>query len=180
MRYQLVTPVVIVTAVFLLTSPLFAQSVSKAPVTETNACTDADFWIGEWEVREPDDIKIANVSVKAHAGHCVMWEDWIWTVPTERLRGNAGNGLCVLAYGDEKHDWQYDCGTDFGKRYNFVDGRLVGRELRFVDRSAAKGVIANFSYTELPDGRVRENEVESDDGGKTWKTTVDVFWNRRK
>jgi hypothetical protein len=149
------------------------QSADHKTTSSTPACTDIDFWAGEWAVRRIDGTKDATVNIKLSNAHCYAIEYWNYT----KLRG-AGHAICVMAYSNQEHNWEYLCGDAQGDRYRFSGGSLIGNELRFGGDDMAPGITQRFSYFNLPDGRIRELELESSDGGKTWKTNVDVYWSR--
>src|ERR1700730_5161377 len=152
-----------------------AQSAENKEVSATGGCTDIDFWAVEWEVQRLDGSKDATVSIKLSAGHCFATEYWHYT----RLRGGS-HSVGIMAYSNEQHNWEYLGGYHVGDRWRFSNGKLHGNELRFDADDMAQGVAQTFSFFNLPDGRVHELELESSDGGKTWKTNVDVFWSRIK
>src|ERR1700730_7959233 len=100
-----------------------AQSADKKEASAGNACTDLDFWAGEWEVRRLDGVRIATVSIKLSEGHCFATEYWNYT----KIRG-SGHAICFMAFSNQKYNWEYLCGYAVGSRYRFSNGELIGNE----------------------------------------------------
>jgi hypothetical protein len=150
------------------------QSAHKQDVSATKGCTDIDFWEGEWAVHRLDGAKIATVSIKLSNGHCLATEYWHYS----KLRG-GGHSVGIMAYSNQRHNWEYLGGYDVGDRWRFSDGHLIGNELRFDADDMPEGATQTFSFFNLPDGRIRELELESSDGGKTWKTNVEIYWSKK-
>jgi hypothetical protein len=172
-RYTLGFLVVLVFA--LSSSRVDAQSADKKDASATSGCTDVDFWAGDWEVRRQDKKIIATVSIKLSKGHCFATEYWHYT----KLRGSS-RSVGLMAYSNQQHNWEYLGGANYGFRWRFSNGEMIGNELRFSADDMSDSVTQTFSFFNLPDGRIHELEVESSDGGKTWKTNVDIYWSRRK
>ena len=152
-----------------------AQSADNKEASASSGCTDIDFWAGDWEVRRQDGKIIATVTIKLSDGHCFATEYWNYT----KLRG-SGHSICVIAYSNQKHNWEYLCAGAFGDRYRFSNGQWLSNELRFEADDMPVGVTQKFSYVLLPGGSIRELELESSDEGRTWKTNVDVHWSRKR
>ena len=149
---------------------------SKAPQP---SCKDRpefrqlDFWVGEWEVFNKDQ-KLADTTIQPVLKDCALEEVWKGT------RGSDGRGLST--YNARTKKWEYFWISANGTTSHFI-GELMGTEMRYsLDQVQPDGKIRvrHWSLFNLPDGRVREFSVGSDDGGKTWTTEYDYSWQKKK
>lgn len=126
-----------------------------------------DFWLGRWEVRDPDGEVVGHNEIRRVAGGCGLLEIW---------RGvEGGAGTSINAYEADLGRWtQRWVGTGSslwldGGIEKRPDGRsmvLAGTALRSTPRGP---VLDRLSWTPLPDGRVRQVWETSPDGGETWE-----------
>jgi hypothetical protein len=73
--------------------------------------------------------------------------------------------------------------TDRGRRLYFTAGTMIGNEMRFSweqAQPAGEKRSHHWSLFNLPDGRVRELDVWTVDGGKNWVTQYDYYWSKKK
>jgi hypothetical protein len=132
-----------------------------------------DFWIGEWDVFNKDQ-KIAEVSIQPVLKDCALEEFW------KSPRGNDGKGLST--YNPRSQKWEYFWVAANGSTSYFSAGELSGNEMRYPrEQVQPDGKVRSrrWSLFNLPDGRVRELSVGSDDGGKTWNTEYDYYWRKK-
>jgi hypothetical protein len=152
-----------------------AQSADNKEGAPARACTDMNFLAGDWAVRGVDGTSDATVRVRLGGGKCYATEFWRFS---QALGG--GQGTCLSAYSNQKHNWTHICGVGNGDRFHFADGKSYGNEVRFVGMDLPDGVAQTFTLSSLPDGRIHELVKESSDAGKTWKTLADEYWSRKK
>jgi len=154
--------------------PLAAQSASKGAASSNSPCSDADFWIGEWNVTDQHGAKVSTASIKPGENHCYITESWI-------SQNGGTNYFCLIAYSNVTHDWEYLCAAPAkpGTRIRYSNGVLHDDEFRFVQDDMVDGRLHRFSYFKLADG-LRELSAASSDGGKTWTNLFDVKWTRKK
>ncbi len=68
----------ILTAALLAASaPAFAQSQAQTPPCQAKTFHDFDFWIGEWEVFDPQGAKAGENSIKVEEYGCLLVERWV-------------------------------------------------------------------------------------------------------
>jgi hypothetical protein len=174
MRFAYVIDPLLAVMFLVAASPLTAQSVDKKAASAASPCTDADFWIGEWNITDAKGAKEATASIKHGLSHCSVTEDWSSEKTSERY-------FCFMAYSNDKHGWDYLCSSSNpGARLRYTEGVLEGDEFKFVQLDLLDGAVHHFSYLKLPHGHIRELAVGSSDGGKTWKTEYDAMWERKK
>jgi hypothetical protein len=130
-----------------------------------------DFWIGEWSVMNGDK-KVSEVTVEPILKGCALAETW-----------NANNvGKAMATFNPEANAWEYFWVTDRGRRLYFTQGTMSQNEMRFSYESTQAGGEKrshHWSLFNLPDGRVRELDVWTTDGGKTWNTGYDYYWSKK-
>jgi hypothetical protein len=151
---------------------------AQTPATPTKSCSSQaeyrqfDFWIGEWDVKVKDNQAGTN-SVQLILGKCVIFENW---------SGSRGmNGKSFNIYNAAKKQWQQfwadDQGTVLELNGEFKDGamRLFGEA-----PGPSGKLLHRITYTPLPEDRVRQHWEISSDQGKTWTTSFDGLYLRKK
>jgi len=135
-----------------------------------------DFWLGEWEVRDPAGKVVGrNVLTSLHKG-CVMLENWTGA------GGFSGSSLNVFD-ADRKiwhQTWVDSGGGLLTLEGGLSDGKMVLTS-EAVDADKPGQVTVNrITWQPLPDGRVRQLWEASTDKRKTWKTAFDGFYTKQK
>lgn len=137
-----------------------------------------DFWIGEWDAYVTGTQKLAGHSViQAASGGCMILENW--TSAKGRYMGKSMNFIDA-ATGKWQQVW---VGSEGGGQHVFVNGAFRDSAMRFdfeqkdPDGKQQKG---RFTFFNQGNGRVRQLNETSDDGGKTWKTQYDLTYIRRR
>lgn len=158
-----------------------ASSAERAP-QETDRCAGPeyrqfDFWLGRWEVRNPEGEVVGHNEIRRVAGGCGLLETW---------RGaGGGTGTSLNTYDADRDRWtQRWVGTGAtlwleGGIEEDSDGRrrmvLAGTR----PRSTPGGpVLDRIAWTALPDGRVRQVWETSSDGGETWEEAFVGLYSR--
>jgi hypothetical protein len=133
-----------------------------------------DFWLGRWEVRNPDGDVVGHNEIARVAGGCGLLERW---------RGARGStGVSVNAYDPDLGRWTQrwvgdgatlwlEGGLEEGlERPQGPEGPRPMVLSGTAPRATPRGqVLDRISWTPLPDGRVRQVWEVSDDGGATWR-----------
>lgn len=150
-------------------SPAHAQQEADGPGRPPPGCHDPehrqfDFWVGEWEVRNPDDQVIGHNSITRVADGCGLLEQWHST--------RGGSGVSINMYEPGRGEWtQTWVGT--GSRLRISGGLQDGRMVMTGEapRETPDGeVLDRITWTPLDDGRVRQQWDVSGDEGSTWRT----------
>jgi tetratricopeptide repeat protein len=162
--------------------PRFAALVERAdrnarPCAFTPESRQFDFWIGDWEVHDNQrGHALAGTShVDLILGECVIFENWSGVYGGHGKSLNAWNKACAC--------WQQSWMDDAGTVTLYTDGHLVNDALVLVadkDRPAAQGGMRRLSFFDLGKDRVRQLAESSSDGGRTWVTTYDFDYLRKK
>lgn len=131
-----------------------------------------DFWLGEWDVRDPKGDPVGRNSITSILRGCVIRESW---------QGKGGmNGTSLNAYdagrGLWHQTWVDDKGGVLVLEGRFTAGRMV---LEGTKASAAGKSQERITWEKQSGDRVRQLWESSTDAGKTWKTVFDGAYLRR-
>ena len=152
---------------------LHAQVQAAAPCDQP-AFRQFDFWVGDWEVRDPRDRVVGHNVITAEQDGCVLVERW------RSVTGNTG--ISINYYEPRSARWKQTWISPsliLEMTGDFRDGVLTLQgPMQYIGTNQTtwlRGV-----WTPLPDGRVRQHFVESRDEGKTWQEWFDGYYVRRK
>lgn len=134
---------------------------------------DFDFWIGRWEVREPDGTLVGTDTIEKRDGGCSI---------VERYEGAGGSSGTSMAFylpsrGEWRQVWTGSGGTLFDITGKLVDGsmRMEG-QVEYIEGNRV--VAFRATWTQAADGRVRQRLEEFDLGAQTWIVWFDGFFRR--
>lgn len=140
---------------------------SAADACGAEAYRQFDFWIGDWEVRNPDGEVVGHNTIERILNGCALRESW---------RGKQGSvGYSFNTYDQSAGEWHQTWVDANGMLLRLdgglVNGRMVLRgEMPTRDAGMAK---TRIIWTPKDDGTVRQHWEASKDGGKTWETVFD-------
>ena len=133
-----------------------------------------DFWVGEWDVRNPQGQQAGTNSVQLILGDCVIFENW--------TSARGGHGKSFNVYNAAKGKWQQTWVDNSGGVLELT-GEYRDGAMRFagesVGRDGAK-TLERLTFTRLGDDRIRQFWEQSADGGKTWTVAFDGTYVRKK
>lgn len=160
------------------------QSIKRAtenamPCLTMSKAREFDFWIGEWDAYVTGTNNLAGYSkIDRAAGGCMILENWT-------SKGNApfeGKSMNFIdpATGKWKQVWVGSNGTNVSE---FLNGEYRDGAMRFeyetTDAQNNKQLVHFHFFNQGPD-QVRQFHETSNDDGKTWTTTYDFTYKRRK
>ncbi len=157
------------------------QKILQQVERNANPCRDAvesrrfDFWIGEWDVGTAQGQPAGRSSIQLILGSCVIFENW-----TSQGSGYAGKSLNVFNVPRKK--WQ-QYWVDSAGGVTLFEGGWEGSHLRMTGESAPRSgpvTLNRMTFTPLGPDKVRQHGEGSADGGKTWTTSYDFIYNRKK
>jgi len=157
----------------------FAQIVEQAdenalPCEYSEKHRQFDFWIGEWEVYNPQEQRVGTNSIQKAENGCVLVEDW--------TSAGGGTGMSINYYDPGKDQWVQQWVAASGTLVQ-IEGGLTedGAMLLEGELVSVNGQTTPFrgTWTPLSDGRVRQFFEQSTDGGETWTTWFDGYYVRR-
>lgn len=125
-----------------------------------------DFWVGEWDVRDPKGRLVGRSSIQLILNDCVVLENWTGTL------GGSGKSMNFWDKGNRR--WQQTWIDDRGGVQQFL-GHLVGKSLVYMNGDARR-----LTFTPLDGGRVRQLSELTSDGGKSWTVGYDFTYSKRR
>lgn len=157
--------------------PRFAEYVKKLD-TVANPCRNNpefrqfDFWIGEWLPRNPQGVTVGTSSIQLILGDCVIFENWNTPVSSGKSFSN---------YNANDGKWHQTWVTDKGG-LTYYKGGMEGERMVLVADTVASGkkTLLRMTFSKLENGDVRQHGETSTDEGKTWTTTYDFMYVRKK
>jgi len=125
-----------------------------------------DFWVGEWDVTQPDGQLAGTNRIERILDGCVLHESW-----------RSANGLSVgHSFNIRARDgrWHQTWVDNSGLLLELVGGIEGGRMVMGQDTVRPDGtkVRHEISWEPLPTGQVKQRWRATQDGGLTW---TDVF-----
>ncbi len=137
-----------------------------------------DFWIGEWDAYVRGTNNLAGQSkIEMASGGCMILENW--TSVGSPFSGKSMN-FVDPASGKWKQIWVGSGGVNATE---FLNGEYRDGAMRFeyetVNPQGGKQNVHFYFFNESAD-QVRQFHETSDDDGKTWTTTYDFTYKRKK
>ena len=156
----------------LLQSSTPATAAAVPPACRAGEYRQFDFWVGDWEVRDPQGRVVGHNRIAPVIAGCALREEW-----TSADGKNVGTSL--NAYNQTDQRWHQSWVDNAGTRLDLVGGLRAGAmvlEQRQTGASARD--VERITWTPLPAGRVRQHWQSSKDGGRTWTTAFDGTYVR--
>lgn len=157
--------------------PKFAEYVKKLD-TLANPCRNKpeyrqfDFWVGEWLPKNAQGVTVGTSTIQLILNDCVVLENWNTPV-------SSGKSFSNFNSNDGK--WHQTWVTDKGG-LTYYTGGMEGDRMVLVADTVANGkkTLLRMTYSKLENGDVRQHGESSTDEGKTWTTTYDFTYVRKK
>ncbi|MEP6948196.1 MAG: tetratricopeptide repeat protein [Ginsengibacter sp.] len=135
-----------------------------------------DFWAGEWDVYPTGTKTLAGQSaVQIISGGCALLENWT---------SAASTGKSINYIDPVTNKWkQAWAGSYAAGIQEFINGEYKDSAMRFVfDYKDAQGkrIIGRFIFYNEGPNQVRQFNETSADDGKTWMTSYDFTYVRKK
>lgn len=132
-----------------------------------------DFWLGRWEVRQPDGTLIGTNTITKRDGGCSIQERW------EGAGGSTGTS--VSFYLPSRKEWRQvwtgSSGTMFDITGKAEEGRVrMEGTLEYIEPNRV--VAFRGTWTLGPDDRVRQRLEEFDLAAQTWVVWFDGIYTR--
>lgn len=132
-----------------------------------------DFWIGEWDVKNQQGVPSGSSSIQLILGNCTIFENW--------SGGGGSNGKSFNIYDANDKKWHQTYVDDKGTFTHYVGGLVNGEMVLTADRvTGGKKSMAKMTFSKMPNGDVRQYGENSIDEGKTWTTSFDLIYTRKK
>jgi hypothetical protein len=166
-------------ALSLFASSLVACRPESPPFAATPTCVDVehrtlDFWLGEWDVKNPKGEALGRNSITKTLGGCAIEEHW--------TDAKGAEGKSVFFYDRAKRRWKQVWITDDGqwKEKAEVPGAVAGA-VRFqgeVPRSTGGVALDRTTLTKASE-TVTQVIERSTDEGRTWTSWTGVYEKRQ-
>lgn len=154
-----------------------AGGAQDAPDTDATRCAGPeyrqfDFWVGEWEVRNPAGDLVGRNTIERILGGCALHESWTG------IDGSTGESLNI--YDARTGAWHQTWVDNSGLLLE-LDGGLQG------DTMVLRGELATsdgeirrqrITWTPADDGSVRQLWERSSDGDDGWTTVFEGTYRR--
>jgi tetratricopeptide (TPR) repeat protein len=127
-----------------------------------------DYWLGEWDV-QANGQRVATSSIQLILDECVIFENYY------AQRGYSGKSFSI--YDRETKKWQQRY-VDTTGAFHTWEGGLEDGVLRFFWHHGDK--LERMTYLRQGPDQVRQLIESSADDGKSWATTYDGLYVRRK
>lgn len=157
--------------------PRFKELVQKSDLA-VNPCKakpefrQFDFWIGEWDAKNAQGVVVGSSSIQLILNQCVILENWNTPV-------SSGKSFNIFNASDGK--WYQTWVTDKGGLTHYVGEFKDGKMMLVAENTAnGKKTLNRMTFSKLPNGDVRQHGETSADDGKTWTTTFDFIYMRKK
>jgi hypothetical protein len=187
-----ISPFVLGLAAVLAAAAVRAQSpVPAAPPSATPAasavprpapCTapeyrQFDFWVGNWDVRDPGGTVVGTNRITREYDGCVVQEHWEAKGPIKQT------GSSFNTYSVPGRHW-HQTWVDSTGGFLLLDGGLVDGSMVLAGEMPARvgtGMMRHkITFTPHPDGTVRQYWEVSRDAGKTWTAHFDGLYVRKE
>ena len=131
-----------------------------------------DFWIGEWDAKNPQGVTVGSSSIQLILGSCVIFENWSTPVM---------NGKSFNIYDTKDKKW-HQTWVDDKSTFTHYIGELKDGKMVYIAENINNGkkTLARMTFSLLPNGDVRQFGENSADEGKTWTTGFDLTYSRKR
>lgn len=171
-------------AVLSLNHVAFAEQPKVAPAAAAGGSTpcsssahrEFDFWLGEWDVTNPEGSPAGKSFVTLELRGCVVHEHW------EGAGSGVGfDGQSFNLYEESSKTWRQSWVDNMGQGLALLQGGYAGGKMVLLgEKETPRGrrwVRVTWS-SPAPD-QVRQTVEASADGGKTWTMNFDGRYRRR-
>jgi hypothetical protein len=137
-------------AAFLISISSVAQTNSCACCTEKHA--EFDFWIGNWEVTNPNGTKAGENTIEKSQGNCVLTENW--TSATPGYTGTSNN-----FYNAKAKQWEQIWVDNSGGLLHLKGNKFGNQMILQTDKESnaeGKTFYHRVTWTDNEDGTVRQ------------------------
>ena len=160
-------------ALLLAVSPARAQETEAPPPCSGPEHRQFDFWVGDWDVTQPDGTPAGTNRIEIILGGCVLRESW-----TSATRSYAGRSFNVYGRDGQWHQTWVDNG---GLLLELVGGLKDGRMVMSQDMTQPDGTTVRheISWEKLSTGQVKQHWRTSSDDGRSWTDAFVGIYTRR-
>lgn len=151
-------------------SLLVKSDLAKHPCKTRKESSQFDFWLGNWQVTNPQGQLAGENHISKDLSNCVVREAWT------NVYGDSGTSVNFYdpASGHWHQVWTSDNGTITHYEGEFRNGAMRFEATGFGDRDG-KTAFRRMTFTPNSDGSVRQFIEDSNDG-ESWVTSFDGIY----
>jgi len=160
-------------AITSLAPNLFAQQQKPPPCESAAVYKQFDFWVGDWDVFNPDGKQVGRNRIERIVGGCLLLENW--------SGGQGGSGKSINYYDPSVEKWKQHW-VDTAGRIITVEGNLEDGAMRFhgdLVRADGTKVLYRMSFTPADNGSVHQFIETSQGHEQPWNVWFDGTYVRR-
>jgi hypothetical protein len=133
-----------------------------------------DFWVGNWEVKNPEGGMEGTNDITSIQGGCAIQEHW------DDGHGMTGTSFNMYEPGTHKwhQTWVDNAGGILLLSGSFTGGKMI-LEGDTISKGNGKAIANRITWTPTDANHVRQFWEVSRDGGKTWMTNFDGRYTRK-
>jgi tetratricopeptide (TPR) repeat protein len=154
---------------------LYDATHAPTPCADNPERRKFDFWAGDWSVTTAGGTVVGSSSVQIINGGCSLLENWT------SARGATGKSL--NSFNPAVAKWQQYWVDQSGGVTEYRDSEWRNGSLTFLAQGTQPNgapVLQRLTFSALSDSVVRQYGERSLDSGKTWTTTYDFYYHRRR
>lgn len=145
-----------------------------APCRSSEPARQLDFWIGHWDVYDPEGEQVGENVIEPLLKDCALLESW--------TGAGGSSGKSLNFYDPQRRTWRQVWVSDRGNVLDYRTGEYRDGAMRFrgltIDE-AGDTTLQTLTFEEVSPDTVRQVFEASRDGGATWDTTwVGVYVRR--
>jgi tetratricopeptide (TPR) repeat protein len=164
------------------TEVMTTVNTSAFPCLGVPQAREFDFWIGEWDVYPNGaNVIVGHSKVEMASGGCMVLENWtaLGAVPNTGKSMNYVNSVT----GKWEQHWIGSGGLNVNNPQYFTNGEYKDGAMRFESISMSpqnQKQLGRFIFFNMGPDQVRQFYEISADEGKTWTTSYDFIYKRKK
>jgi hypothetical protein len=149
------------------------QSNSPPPKCDAPEHRQFDFWLGDWDVADPQGRIVGHNVIARELDSCVIHERWTGAGSTQ--------GESFNVWDRERRRWHQTWVDNHGALL-LLDGSFANGSMRLTGESGPRDRPATnrITWTPMAGGRVRQLWEVSTDRGQTWAVSFDGTYRPQK
>jgi len=152
-----------------------APAALKPPSCAAPENRQFDFWLGDWEVRDPAGKLVGENHITSLHEGCVLFENY---------RAGKFSGSSLNVYDTDRKMWHQTWVDSGGSLLviegGFVDGKMILAGETIDPAKPGVKIDNRITWQPLADGRVRQLWETTTDKGKSWTTAFDGYYAKKK
>lgn len=157
----------------LRSQPRFKQVLERITPCNSAEYHEFDFWVGSWEVQNPQGQVVGHNDITRLVGGCILQETWASSRASQ-------TGTSFNFYDSRDKKWHQDYYDNSGNMGNYPPLTGEFRDGKMVLLSAPDvRPLSRWTWYEMAPGSVRQMAEQSADGGKTWTITWDSVYVKK-